>query len=80
MVANALDSTFSKGDVIAIDMPMTLTAVVIYLAVILSGRVVVTIADSFATREIATRLRVSKAKVIFTQVMSHFLSSHHCVG
>ena len=74
MVANALDSTFSKGAVIAIDMPMTVTAVVIYLAVILSGRVVVTIADSFAMREIATRLRMSKAKAIFTQVMSHFLS------
>ncbi|KAA8549652.1 hypothetical protein F0562_001330 [Nyssa sinensis] len=67
MVANALDAVFSKGDAIAIDMPMTVTAVIIYLAIILAGFVVVSIADSFAANEIATRLRVSKAKAIFTQ-------------
>ncbi|XP_077211884.1 acyl-activating enzyme 18 [Tasmannia lanceolata] len=67
MVANALDAVFTKGDTIAIDMPMTVNAVIIYLAIILSGRVVVSIADSFAAKEIATRLRVSKAKGIFTQ-------------
>ncbi|XP_042480556.1 probable CoA ligase CCL12 [Macadamia integrifolia] len=67
MVANALDSMFSKGDAIAIDMPMTVTAVVIYLAIILAGLVVVSIADSFVGKEIATRLRVSNAKGIFTQ-------------
>eukprot|EP00262_Sarcandra_glabra_P020112 TRINITY_DN7908_c0_g1_i3.p1 TRINITY_DN7908_c0_g1~~TRINITY_DN7908_c0_g1_i3.p1 ORF type:complete len:458 (-),score=69.27 TRINITY_DN7908_c0_g1_i3:885-2258(-) len=67
MVANALDQMFSKGDAIAIDMPMTVTAVIIYLSIILAGFVVVSIADSFAAKEIATRLRVSKAKGIFTQ-------------
>ncbi|PIA53901.1 hypothetical protein AQUCO_00900461v1 [Aquilegia coerulea] len=67
MVANALDVTFSTGDAIAIDMPMTVTAVIIYLAIVLAGCVVVSIADSFAAKEIATRLRVSKAKGIFTQ-------------
>ncbi|XVF47499.1 hypothetical protein PTKIN_Ptkin03bG0113700 [Pterospermum kingtungense] len=67
MVAKALDATFSKGDAIAIDMPMTVSAVVIYLAIILAGFVVVSIADSFAAKEIATRLRVSNAKAIFTQ-------------
>ncbi|OMO81026.1 AMP-dependent synthetase/ligase, partial [Corchorus capsularis] len=67
LVANALDATFSKGDAIAIDMPMTVNAVVIYLAIILAGFVVVSIADSFAAKEIATRLRVSNAKAIFTQ-------------
>ncbi|KAJ1701100.1 hypothetical protein LUZ63_000879 [Rhynchospora breviuscula] len=67
MVANALDTLFEKGDAIAIDMPMTYKAVVIYLAIILSGRVVVSIADSFVAREIATRMKVSKAKAIFTQ-------------
>ncbi|XP_076913721.1 putative CoA ligase CCL12 [Bidens hawaiensis] len=46
---------------------MTVTAVIIYLAIIYSGLVVVSIADSFAPKEIATRLRVSKAKAIFTQ-------------
>ncbi|KAL3850388.1 hypothetical protein ACJIZ3_012270 [Penstemon smallii] len=67
LVANALDAKFCKGDAIAIDMPMTTTAVVIYLAIILAGFVVVSIADSFAPKEIATRLRVSEAKAIFTQ-------------
>ncbi|GMY16103.1 putative acyl-activating enzyme 18, peroxisomal [Fagus crenata] len=66
-VANALDAIFSKGDAIAIDMPMTVNAVIIYLAIILAGFVVVSIADSFAAKEIAIRWRVSKAKGIFTQ-------------
>ncbi|XP_027345286.1 probable acyl-activating enzyme 18, peroxisomal isoform X2 [Abrus precatorius] len=67
LVANAIDATFSKGDPIAIDMQMTVNAVIIYLAIVLAGCVVVSIADSFAPKEIATRLRVSKAKGIFTQ-------------
>ncbi|XP_012474125.1 probable CoA ligase CCL12 isoform X2 [Gossypium raimondii] len=67
VVANAVDATFSKGDAIAIDMPMTVSAVVIYLGIILAGCVAVSIADSFAAKEIATRLRVSNAKAIFTQ-------------
>ncbi|XP_030524324.1 probable CoA ligase CCL12 [Rhodamnia argentea] len=67
LVANALDVTFSKGDAIAIDMPMTVHAVIIYLAIILGGFVVVSIADSFAPKEIASRLHISKAKGIFTQ-------------
>ena len=67
-VANALDTMFHKGDLIAIDMPMTCNAVIIYLAIILGGFVVVSIADSFAPQEIGTRMGVSKAKAIFTQV------------
>ncbi|XP_061372767.1 probable CoA ligase CCL12 [Gastrolobium bilobum] len=67
LVANAIDATFSKGDAIAIDMQMTANAVVIYLAIVLAGCIVVSIADSFAPKEIATRLRVAKAKGIFTQ-------------
>ncbi|WVZ23793.1 hypothetical protein V8G54_002337 [Vigna mungo] len=67
MVAKAIDATFSKGDAIAIDMQMTANAVIIYLAIVLAGCAVVSIADSFAPKEIATRLRVSKAKGIFTQ-------------
>ncbi|XP_058200473.1 probable CoA ligase CCL12 isoform X2 [Rhododendron vialii] len=67
LVANALDTIFSKGDAIAIDMPMTVKAVIIYLAIVLAGFVVVPIADSFAAKEIATRLRVSRSKAVFTQ-------------
>lgn len=70
IVANALDTIFTKGDFIAIDMPMTVTAVIIYLAIILAGCVVVSIADSFAAREIESRMKISNAKGIFTQVLS----------
>ena len=57
----------SKGDTIAIDMPMTLEAVAIYLAAIKAGNPVATIADSFTPNEISIRLKITKPKVIFTQ-------------
>ncbi|MCL6436141.1 MAG: AMP-binding protein, partial [Leptolyngbyaceae cyanobacterium HOT.MB2.61] len=67
-VANGLgDAGFQPGDAIAIAMPMTAESVAIYLGVIQAGCVVVSIADSFAASEIAIRLRLSKAKAIFTQ-------------
>ncbi|XP_024376713.1 probable acyl-activating enzyme 17, peroxisomal isoform X1 [Physcomitrium patens] len=67
-VANALEGAgFRKGDAIAINMPMDVHAVIIYLAVILAGCAVVSIADSFAPSEIASRLKISKAEGIFTQ-------------
>lgn len=70
-VANALEALgFQKGDAIAIDMPMNVYAVTAYLAIILGGFVVVSIADSFVASEIATRVRVAKAKGLFTQVKS----------
>ncbi|KAK1315876.1 putative acyl-activating enzyme 17, peroxisomal [Acorus calamus] len=68
LVANALETMdLAKGSAVAIDMPMTVIAVVIYLAIVLAGYVVVSIADSFAPREISTRLNISNAKAIFTQ-------------
>ena len=56
-----------KGDIIAIDMPMTHLSVAIYLAGIKAGLTVATIADSFTPKEIAIRLQITKAKVVFTQ-------------
>ena len=56
-----------KGDRIAIDMPMTLEAVAIYLAGIKAGMPIVTIADSFTPNEIAVRLKITKPSIIFTQ-------------
>ncbi|XP_057465616.1 hexanoyl-CoA synthase [Actinidia eriantha] len=68
LVAYALETLgLGKGSAIAIDMPMDVNSVVIYLAIVLAGYVIVSIADSFAPSEIATRLRISKAKAIFTQ-------------
>lgn len=67
-VANGLGNLgFHPGDAVAIDMPMTAESVAIYLGIIKAGCVVVSIADSFAAAEIATRIRLSQAKAIFTQ-------------
>ncbi len=55
------------GDRVAVDMPMTAESVAVYLGIIWAGCTVVAIADSFAADEIATRLELSSAKVIFTQ-------------
>ncbi len=67
-VAQALEASgFEAGDAIAIDMPMTVESVVIYLAVVMAGCAVVSIADSFAPVEIEKRLRIADAKGIFTQ-------------
>lgn len=68
LVAHALETLgLEKGSAIAIDMPMDVNSVVIYLAIVLAGYVVVSIADSFASSEISTRITLSKAKAIFTQ-------------
>ncbi|XP_021761234.1 probable acyl-activating enzyme 17, peroxisomal isoform X1 [Chenopodium quinoa] len=68
LVAHALDALgLPRGSAIAIDMPMNVDSVIIYLAIVLTGNIVVSIADSFAPSEIATRLRIAKAKAIFTQ-------------
>jgi acetyl-CoA synthetase len=67
-VANGLvEAGFEVGDAIAIAMPMTAESVAIYLGIVKAGCAVVSIADSFAASEIATRLRISNAKGIFTQ-------------
>lgn len=67
-VADALRSWgISPGDSVAIDMPMVPEAVVAFLGIVLAGCVAVSIADSFAPREIEARLRITRAKTIFTQ-------------
>lgn len=69
LVAHAIKALgLEKGSAIAIDMPMDVNSVFIYLAIVLAGYVVVSIADSFAPLEISTRLKISEAKAIFTQV------------
>ena len=46
---------------------MTYLSVYIYLGVILAGCAVVGIADSFSPKEIASRLRISRCTLRFTQ-------------
>lgn len=58
---------FKPGDALAIVMPMTAEAIAIYLGIIKAGCVAVGIADSFRPREIARRLRLANAKLVFTQ-------------
>ena len=58
---------FSPGDRIAIAMPMTVEAVAAYLGTIAAGGVVVSIADSFAPHEIATRLDLTNPVAVVTQ-------------
>ncbi len=67
-VANGLQALgISKGDAVAIDMPMTAESVAVYLGIIKSGAVVVSIPDSLPPEEIARRLRIGDAKAVFTQ-------------
>lgn len=56
-----------KGDAVAIVMPMNKEAVVAYLGIIAAGGVVVSIADSFAPDEIATRMGISQTVAVITQ-------------
>ncbi|EOA22761.1 hypothetical protein CARUB_v10003474mg [Capsella rubella] len=68
LVAHALSALdLEEESAIAVDMPMNVESVIIYLGIVLAGHVVVSIADSFSPREISTRLKISKAKAIFTQ-------------
>ena len=55
------------GDRVAIAMPMTVEAVVAYLGTVAVGATVVSIADSFASHEIATRLGMTDPSLVVTQ-------------
>ncbi len=67
IATSLLNKGFKAGDPLAIAMPMDAFAVAIYLGIIKMGGVVVSIADSFSSQEIAVRLNIAKAKAIFTQ-------------
>jgi acyl-coenzyme A synthetase/AMP-(fatty) acid ligase len=61
----------AAGEALAIAMPLTVEAAVIYFGIVLAGCVVVSIADSFAASEVAVRLRIAGAVAVFTQVGMH---------
>ena len=65
--AGFTEEGFVEGDAIAIVMPMTVEAVVAYLGIIAAGGVVVSIADSFAPDEIATRFSITNPVAVVTQ-------------
>lgn len=66
-VAYSLQEYLKVGDKAAIIMPMTPESIAIYLGIIKAGCCVVSIAESFSTEEIATRLKIANAKLVFTQ-------------
>jgi len=67
-VANGLTRLgIRPGDAVAMDMPMTVEAVAIYLGIVRSGAAVVSIAESFAPEEIAVRLQITQPVLMFTQ-------------
>eukprot|EP00891_Asterochloris_glomerata_P007518 jgi/Astpho2/7518/Aster-02084 len=67
-VAVALKAAgIQPGQAVAINMPMSVWAVALYLGIVYAGCAVVGIADSFAPKEIQTRLRIAAAAAIFTQ-------------
>ena len=79
MLSAASEAGFwCAGAAIAVAMPMTPESVAIYLGIILSGCAAVSIADSFAPSEIASRLKISQAALIFTQV--HAFKACHASG
>ncbi len=61
------EAGLTPGRPVGIAMPMTLESVVAYLGIVAAGGVVVSIADSFAPDEIATRLRIAGADTVVTQ-------------
>ena len=66
-VARGLDALgLSPGDRVALYMPMTPEAVAAYLGTVLSGRVVVGIADASAPPEFEKRARIAGAQAVFT--------------
>ena len=67
-VANGLRAAgYRPGDAIALVLPMTAESVAIYLGIIFAGCTAVGIADSFAAAEIGVRVRITRARAIFTQ-------------
>lgn len=77
-VANSLvHFGIQPGQRVAIIMPMTVHAVAIYLGIIKMGGVVVSIADSFSSQEMAERLRLTQTTVIFTQASTTWQGKQH---
>jgi acetyl-CoA synthetase len=57
---------YTPGTPIALYMPMTVECIVAYLGIVRAGCIVVSIADSFSSGEIARRLEIAAARAIVT--------------
>lgn len=66
-VANALDAAgLGERDPVVLYLPMTPESVAIYLGVVRSGRAAVGVADASAPPDLANKVRISGAKLVFT--------------
>lgn len=66
-IASGLSAARLKaGDRIVIYMPMTAESIAAYLAIVKSGMVVVSVADSFSSSELKKRIEITGAKAVFT--------------
>jgi len=66
-VANGLrENGFAPGSRVALYMPMTIECVAAYLGIVRAGCAVISIADSFAPKEIRRRLEIAEADGIVT--------------
>lgn len=61
-----VDRGLEPGDAVALYLPMTPECVAAYLGIVQAGMAVVSIPDSFAPPEVATRLRLGDAKAVLT--------------
>lgn len=67
-VANGVTKLgLKKGDAVALDMAMTAEAVALFLGLVKAGVAAISIPESFPPEEIEKRLRIGKAKAVFTQ-------------
>lgn len=67
-VANGLNKLgYKKGDVIALVLPFTPECIASYLGIIKAGCVAISIAESFSSEEIKTRLRITNCNIVITQ-------------
>lgn len=58
----------AAGDALALYLPLSPDSVALYLAAVVTGCVVVSVADSFSSEELRTRLDIAGAVGVFTQV------------
>ncbi len=77
-IANSLiKQGIKSGEKIAIAMPMNQYAIAIYLGIIKMGGIVVSIADSFSSQEMETRMAITHTKIIFTQDVMFWCGKKH---
>ena len=62
----------APGNAVGICAPMTPEAVAVYLGIVKAGCLVVSVAESFAAGEVATRFRVGTATAAFAQDVHHW--------